>query len=962
MRHRSTTHRSPVAHLPPAFVNPHDIQPNGNLLTDTQIEWVKKNLLGDDNVHLGKKSKKDSALANLAFKNSLIITEHNGKKKALAIYKGKIGAGAFGGVRVAIDVITNEWVAIKVIPPEPATSQKKTKKRNVSVKQVASETNEYNSFVEYDEPEAVGFNGNINQLTVQGEKFILEIVGHNQGEEIEYLSHKGTNNKVLIMTLAPGKSLDDIEHLSRQQYLEIVKNLLDKFYDLNTVNQILHRDIKLDNIMYDVSTKRLQIIDYGFAIQIPRGQNVQIPGALMGTFNWVAPEINQLIRIQKITEGLSSIKEALEKHQKTLQNFSQLDLKAYDKTLKDYQETIEVELEGLIRSNYDISGDIDRLKSELASQRMNNRITDHAYVPQINTLLNDIDSFKQLNEQELTALVQNINHEIQNLESGKYTDSMKAESSETQKQLMYNAKTDVYSVGLIILNLLRKLDPKDQQDASLVQEVIKLFKNDWSNSDNRASLEELRNDFKMIFQNHLQNQSSQEKILLIEAGQFLNSERKYDEAMLQNVINQDEGTTQVILVGDSEIMPFHVYIDAQKTLASLGISVNEKVILKSPEQTKPDLISQVQSIIQKDKSQQVRLLASEVKHLENQKSEITAYIAARHEEIENLRKKPPRNFLNEILSYYDNLAVFIQDEDYEIHSNKHPMFKMQVKTIMNSVNVLLTKLDWDSKHKAQFIEEIAATIDEVFNDPEKTRQKLITLLDVPNKEAAIFLSQSLQKEVDKAVLDLKNMNDQAKIDIINQKVSSLQHEIDRTLVETPVELFEKKQSRAAQLSESLPAMEGEMMIEDETADVDIRSSNKRKSNDIEIGELETSLAERQAFEQLKAAIILEVEAFLPKSQVKHVTIGWRSNNLSQNAVNNNCIKLIWHLRNSDTPQALQQVIKDYKTKMIANANYGYKTPHQKGYYEILIKLDKLVNDFSQPLTTNQERVSKKRRA
>ena len=53
-------------------------------------------------------------------------------------------------------------------------------------------------------------------------------------------------------------------------------------------NNIIHRDLKLDNILFDVKTKTIKIIDFGFSIKAHPEKRLQI---FCGTPKYMAPEI-----------------------------------------------------------------------------------------------------------------------------------------------------------------------------------------------------------------------------------------------------------------------------------------------------------------------------------------------------------------------------------------------------------------------------------------------------------------------------------------------------------------------------------------------------------------------------------------------------------------------------------------------------------------------------------------------
>lgn len=51
---------------------------------------------------------------------------------------------------------------------------------------------------------------------------------------------------------------------------------------------VVHRDIKLENVLYDASTQRVKLIDFGFAIALAPGSKLNV---FCGTPSYMAPEI-----------------------------------------------------------------------------------------------------------------------------------------------------------------------------------------------------------------------------------------------------------------------------------------------------------------------------------------------------------------------------------------------------------------------------------------------------------------------------------------------------------------------------------------------------------------------------------------------------------------------------------------------------------------------------------------------
>lgn len=51
---------------------------------------------------------------------------------------------------------------------------------------------------------------------------------------------------------------------------------------------MIHRDIKLENILYSESDRKIKLIDFGFSIKVPNDKKLSI---FCGTPSYMAPEI-----------------------------------------------------------------------------------------------------------------------------------------------------------------------------------------------------------------------------------------------------------------------------------------------------------------------------------------------------------------------------------------------------------------------------------------------------------------------------------------------------------------------------------------------------------------------------------------------------------------------------------------------------------------------------------------------
>lgn len=123
----------------------------------------------------------------------------------------------------------------------------------------------------------------------------------------------------ILMEFIPGISLGSI--YKRQKALDspygnkTLSNLIGQFLQalsyMHKLN-LVHRDIKLDNMMYDKSMKRLVIIDYGFSCTTVKNMSYTCV-ANVGSPLFKAPELlKEATKIEKLTssDSLSTLKAA----------------------------------------------------------------------------------------------------------------------------------------------------------------------------------------------------------------------------------------------------------------------------------------------------------------------------------------------------------------------------------------------------------------------------------------------------------------------------------------------------------------------------------------------------------------------------------------------------------------------------------------------------------------------------
>lgn len=117
------------------------------------------------------------------------------------------------------------------------------------------------------------------------------IMKHYDYYETQEETKFGTDTKFILVTeLAEGETLDQIvkEHSFNQAELEsICDQLLDALAHAHS-NGIIHQDVKLSNIAYDLETGRTKLLDFGIAKVLGQTTQTDLLGA--GTVNYMAPE------------------------------------------------------------------------------------------------------------------------------------------------------------------------------------------------------------------------------------------------------------------------------------------------------------------------------------------------------------------------------------------------------------------------------------------------------------------------------------------------------------------------------------------------------------------------------------------------------------------------------------------------------------------------------------------------
>lgn len=253
-----------IPFLPPQ-IDINDLHDNGKLYSDNMIAKIRAECLIHEypNGRLRSLQLYDKIMR---LKYAIIKMDDN----YYAIYSGqkKLGSGRYGRVKLAQNLQTGQWLALKVQldsdvirSPRSQISRELTNLKKIGRIERIKPTNEPVNFQQYSR--------------THDERQDYTLMKYSQGNTLDYfIDNKKIYSPIIYLNMSIA-FLKAVQRVHQQG--------------------LLHRDIKLNNVIYDPIKDHCDLIDFG--LSIPKNVfNVRSQKAFIGTLGYVAPELFKQMR------------------------------------------------------------------------------------------------------------------------------------------------------------------------------------------------------------------------------------------------------------------------------------------------------------------------------------------------------------------------------------------------------------------------------------------------------------------------------------------------------------------------------------------------------------------------------------------------------------------------------------------------------------------------------------------
>lgn len=250
-----------------------DIQSNGKLIDNAQIDKIKRLLENEPDGRYTKKYLSEKLGEPVSFSISKVEDQY------FAIYKGfkkgkALGSGMFGGVKLAQNIDTGEWSAIKIqVINDPSVDETERAERELVARNESNALKKTNQgFGSY--LRTVNQNGTIRN---QFETFMKYAPGETIHGEATESSLESSKRKLME------------RNIPTAIWIKIAVNMLKCVKDFHNQGY-LHRDIKIENFRLNFETGNVKLVDLGFAIKRDLFGSTK---AERDSGTYLAPEVKQ---------------------------------------------------------------------------------------------------------------------------------------------------------------------------------------------------------------------------------------------------------------------------------------------------------------------------------------------------------------------------------------------------------------------------------------------------------------------------------------------------------------------------------------------------------------------------------------------------------------------------------------------------------------------------------------------